>query len=87
MSHHVSRGNAFDHTLDLGWVVLSGKTRVKDPHVNFRHAFAGSSTSGNGVCISGCESIRAPDLPVVRNCDVQNYLRICRMERRELRHE
>ncbi|KAI0287365.1 amino acid transporter [Russula brevipes] len=31
----------------LGWVVLSGKTRVKDPHVNFRHAFAGSSHSGN----------------------------------------
>lgn len=29
------------------WVVLSGKTRVKDPHVNFRHAFAGSSTSSN----------------------------------------
>jgi len=29
------------------WVVLSGKTRVKDPHANFRHAFAGSSTSGN----------------------------------------
>ncbi|KAH8989891.1 amino acid transporter [Lactarius hatsudake] len=30
-----------------GWVVLSGKTRVQDPHVNFRHAFAGSSTSSN----------------------------------------
>ncbi|KAF8267510.1 amino acid/polyamine transporter I, partial [Lactarius quietus] len=29
------------------WVVLSGKTRVIDPHVNFRHAFAGSSTSSN----------------------------------------
>ncbi|OJA15856.1 hypothetical protein AZE42_12930, partial [Rhizopogon vesiculosus] len=30
-----------------GWVVLSGKTRVADPHVNFRNAFAGSSTSSN----------------------------------------
>ncbi|KAI0261883.1 high affinity methionine permease [Gloeopeniophorella convolvens] len=30
-----------------GWVVLSGKTRIKDPHVNFRNAFAGSSNSSN----------------------------------------
>lgn len=30
-----------------GWIVLSGKTRVKDPHVNFRHAFAGSSSSAH----------------------------------------
>lgn len=30
-----------------GWIVLSGKTRVKDPHVNFRHAFAGSSNSAH----------------------------------------
>ncbi|KAJ7149056.1 amino acid transporter [Mycena crocata] len=30
-----------------GWVVLSGKTRIKDPHVNFRDAFAGSSHSSN----------------------------------------
>ncbi|KAI0317437.1 high affinity methionine permease [Amylostereum chailletii] len=30
-----------------GWVVLGGHTRVKDPHANFRDAFAGSSTSGN----------------------------------------
>ncbi|KAN0135782.1 high-affinity methionine permease [Lactarius tabidus] len=30
-----------------GWVVLSGKTRVQDPHANFRHAFAGSSSSSN----------------------------------------
>lgn len=33
-----------------GWVVLAGKTRVQDPHANFRHAFAGSSTSSNDVC-------------------------------------
>ncbi|KAG1821409.1 amino acid transporter [Suillus variegatus] len=30
-----------------GWVVLSGKTRVADPHYNFRNAFAGSSTSSS----------------------------------------
>jgi len=28
-----------------GWVVLSGKTRVRDPHANFHNAFAGSSHS------------------------------------------
>jgi hypothetical protein len=32
-----------------GWVVLSGKTRVTDPHYNFRNAFAGSSTSSYEV--------------------------------------
>ncbi|KAF7298689.1 Amino acid transporter [Mycena indigotica] len=30
-----------------GWVVLSGKTHIEDPHVNFRNAFAGSSNSSN----------------------------------------
>ncbi|EKM57703.1 uncharacterized protein PHACADRAFT_170914 [Phanerochaete carnosa HHB-10118-sp] len=30
-----------------GWVVLGDHTRVKDPFVNFRHAFAGSSHSSN----------------------------------------
>ncbi|KAF8169222.1 amino acid transporter [Pholiota molesta] len=30
-----------------GWVVLSGKTHIKDPHANFRNAFAGSSHSSN----------------------------------------
>ncbi|KAH7908037.1 amino acid transporter [Hygrophoropsis aurantiaca] len=30
-----------------GWVVLSGSTRIADPHANFRDAFAGSSTSSN----------------------------------------
>ncbi|KAI0667184.1 high affinity methionine permease [Trametes maxima] len=30
-----------------GWVVLSGHTRVQDPHANFRDAFAGSSHSSN----------------------------------------
>jgi len=33
-----------------GWVVLSGKTSVKDPYANFRDAFGGSSHSGNDVC-------------------------------------
>lgn len=32
-----------------GWFVLSGKTRVVDPHVNFRNAFAGSSHNSNDV--------------------------------------
>ncbi|KII87999.1 hypothetical protein PLICRDRAFT_30477 [Plicaturopsis crispa FD-325 SS-3] len=30
-----------------GWVVLSGKTHIQDPHANFRNAFAGSSQSSN----------------------------------------
>ncbi|EJD50698.1 amino acid transporter [Auricularia subglabra TFB-10046 SS5] len=30
-----------------GWVVLSGKTHIEDPHINFRDAFAGSSHSSN----------------------------------------
>ncbi|KAI0823463.1 amino acid transporter [Trametes gibbosa] len=30
-----------------GWVVLSGKTHIEDPHANFRDAFAGSSHSSN----------------------------------------
>ncbi|KAI0659946.1 amino acid transporter [Cubamyces menziesii] len=30
-----------------GWVVLSGHTRVQDPHANFRNAFEGSSHSSN----------------------------------------
>jgi len=30
-----------------GWVVLSGKTHIQDPHANFRDAFAGSSHSSN----------------------------------------
>ncbi|KIK81324.1 hypothetical protein PAXRUDRAFT_35907 [Paxillus rubicundulus Ve08.2h10] len=30
-----------------GWVILSGKTHVGDPYINFRDAFAGSSHSSN----------------------------------------
>ncbi|THH29072.1 hypothetical protein EUX98_g5112 [Antrodiella citrinella] len=30
-----------------GWVVLSGRTHIQDPHQNFRNAFAGSSHSSN----------------------------------------
>ncbi|KAI0685067.1 amino acid transporter [Cerioporus squamosus] len=30
-----------------GWVVLSGRTHIQDPHANFRDAFAGSSNSSN----------------------------------------
>ena len=32
------------------WVVLGGGTHIKDPHANFRNAFAGSSRSGGDVC-------------------------------------
>jgi hypothetical protein len=44
--------NIWRTTHNLGWVVLSGKTRVKDPHLNFHHAFVGSSNSSNDVCTS-----------------------------------
>jgi hypothetical protein len=40
----------------LGWIVLAGKTRIKDPHLNFRYMFAGSSKSSNDVCPSGSPS-------------------------------
>ncbi|KAI0090101.1 amino acid transporter [Irpex rosettiformis] len=30
-----------------GWAVLAGHTKIQDPHINFRNAFAGSSHSGN----------------------------------------
>ena len=50
---------AIDLIPGLGWIVLSGKTRVKDPHVNFRHAFAGSSTSAHDVC--------TPNRPLIRS--------------------
>ncbi|THH13001.1 hypothetical protein EW146_g7170 [Bondarzewia mesenterica] len=30
-----------------GWVVLSGRTHIEDPHANFRDAFEGSSHSSN----------------------------------------
>ncbi|KAK6992932.1 amino acid transporter-like protein [Favolaschia claudopus] len=32
-----------------GFVVLSGKTRVVDPHINFHNSFAGSTKSGNDI--------------------------------------
>ncbi|KAG6807229.1 hypothetical protein H0H92_008309, partial [Tricholoma furcatifolium] len=32
-----------------GLVVLGGHTRVKDPHANFRDAFAGTSSNGNAL--------------------------------------
>ena len=35
-----------------GWAVLAGHTKVQDPHINFRNAFAGSSHSGNDVSSS-----------------------------------
>lgn len=32
-----------------GLVVLGGHTRVEDPRANFRNAFAGTSSNGNGL--------------------------------------
>lgn len=32
-----------------GWVVLSGRTHIQNPHANFHNAFAGSSHSSNDV--------------------------------------
>lgn len=32
-----------------GLVVLGGHTRVQDPHVNFRNAFGGTTSNGNGL--------------------------------------
>ena len=34
---------------NTGWVVLSGHTKIQDPHQNFRNAFAGSSHSSSDV--------------------------------------
>lgn len=35
-----------------GWVVLSGRTHIQNPHANFHDAFAGSSHSSNDVRLS-----------------------------------
>lgn len=32
-----------------GLVVLGGHTRVEDPRANFRNAFAGTTSNGNGL--------------------------------------
>ncbi|KAG1746244.1 amino acid/polyamine transporter I [Suillus occidentalis] len=42
-----------------GWAVLSGKTRVADPHYNFRNAFAGSSTSSNDYAFATFKVLNA----------------------------
>lgn len=42
-----------------GWVVLSGKTDVKDPHANFRNAFEGSSTSSNNYATATFKVLNA----------------------------
>ena len=58
----------------LGWIVLAGKIRIKNPHMNFRHVFAGSSNSSNDVCPSGSPSHMTwltDRLCIVCNRDVQ----------------
>lgn len=42
-----------------GWVVLSGHTRVKEPHANFRDAFAGSSHSSGDYATAMFKVINA----------------------------
>ena len=42
-------GNNLSNFSILGWVVLSGRTSIKDPLANFRDSFSGSSRSGNDV--------------------------------------
>lgn len=36
----------------LGWVVLSGATKVKDPHQSFRNTWEGTTTNGNDIANS-----------------------------------
>lgn len=36
----------------LGWVVLAGATKVKDPHQSFRNAWNGTTTDGNNIANS-----------------------------------
>jgi amino acid transporter len=36
----------------LGWVVLSGATKVKDPHQSFHNVWEGTTTSGNNIANS-----------------------------------
>ena len=69
---------------DLGWVVLSGKTRVKDPQLNFHHAFVGSSNSSNDVCTSRSLVKYPVDIHPVCHRDVQGSIRLWWMAKREL---
>ena len=36
----------------LGWVILSGKTKVQDPHQSFRNVWEGTTTNGNNIANS-----------------------------------
>ncbi|KAI6039969.1 amino acid transporter, partial [Pisolithus marmoratus] len=42
-----------------GWVVLSGRTSIQDPHANFRNAFVGSSTSSNSCATATFKVLNA----------------------------
>lgn len=71
-----------------GWVVLSGKTSVKNPHQNFYNAFAGSSHSGNDVGFY-FSIFRLPELSPrsVCNCHLQSLERLCWVVQCKLRDE
>ncbi|THH09135.1 hypothetical protein EW146_g8776 [Bondarzewia mesenterica] len=44
-----------------GWVVLSGRTHIEDPHANFRNAFEGSSHSSNDYATATFKVLYAYD--------------------------
>ena len=73
-------------TFPSGWVVLSGKTHIVDPHAGFRNAFAGSSRSSNDV--SSVRSIWMKKIESIRllvcDGDIQSSQRLCRLVKREL---
>ena len=71
-----------------GWAVLAGHTKVQDPHINFRNAFAGSSHSGNDVSrsISSFSWVHS-ELSTVRNSHVEDSMVVLRVVERKLCHE
>ncbi|KAI6032554.1 amino acid transporter, partial [Pisolithus marmoratus] len=42
-----------------GWVVLSGRTSIQDPHANFRNAFVGNSMSSNSYATATFKVLNA----------------------------
>ena len=60
-----------------GWVVLSGKTHISNPHANFTNAFTGSSGSGGDVStLCGWCTFGGQQRGTVCDSDLQGPLRI-----------
>ena len=74
-------------TISAGWVVLGGGTHIKDPHANFRDAFAGSSHSGSDASQQVLSGNYIADCYVssVCNSDFQGPQRLCGVVERQLR--